>query len=422
MMYYGQGMPGSYPASPSNGDFYTDTITWSVYEFTGEWVLSQGGSEGADWHGNRSNERFTYKRVKWAPGQVGHFGEMESYGFITKGSVELAAYTDLKASASFEFEGGTPPDTTDLVRIYYSFDDDNGRHAETAIGTFFVSYGDIEYAHGTQAVQRGSVTGVSTLSVLLNKQVGFPYTVPAGVDCVDMANYIVEGLGLPTNSPDSPGTLTQTSHVFEPDDSYITVVNWLLTSANYQAVWPDAFGTVMIVPYVDPEARAVVESFADDGESVMLPVVSVENDWSETPNVVRLCYQSDDECLIASASMLSGSRVSLAARGNREVTLYEQVDELGGETQADRISNLEQMARKKLINNTSEIEKVGMTHAFLPSIRPNDAIEIQYADMTWKGNVTNMDIDLETSIPCQTKIRRFVPNSLVIETDGEAIW
>ena len=376
-----------------------------------------------DWFGNRAKETYTYKRVKWAPGQSGHFGEMESYGTIVGGSVELAAFTDAKASCKFSFEGGTPPDTTDLVRIYYSFVDDNGESAETAIGTFFVSYGDIEYVrNGDTLMERGSADGASTLSVLIDRKLGAPYTVDSGTDCVDAANTLVTGFGLPTNSPTSPGTLTTSAHTFEPDDSWLTVVNWLLTSANYQAVYPDPFGTVMIVPYVDPESRDVAATFRDDAQSIMLPEVELANDWYETPNVVRVYYQTDDECLAASASLVSGSRASLAGRGQREVTMVEQVDELSGASQSTRIGNLKKYAKQKLIDNSAEIEKVTFTYAFIDGIRPNDAIAIEYSDMTWKGNVTNMQISLSPSTKCTTKLRRFVSNSLVITTTGGAVW
>ena len=260
-----------------------------------------------DWFGNRAKEQYTYKRVKWNPGQPDHFGEMESYGYITSGSVELAAFTDLKASCKFTFEGGTPPDTTDLVRIYYSFVDDSGNQAETAIGTFFVSYGDISYIRDRDVLtESGSANGASTLSVLIDKKLGAPYTIATGTDCVGTANTLITGFGLPTNSPTSPGTLTTSAHTFEPDDSWLTVVNWLLTSANYQAVYPDPFGTIMVVPYVDPEKREVVATFKDDAKSIMLPEVEMANDWFDTPNVVRVYYQTDTECLAASARRIGG--------------------------------------------------------------------------------------------------------------------
>lgn len=375
------------------------------------------------WYGNRANERYTYRRVKWAPGTASHFGELESYGNITSGSVELAAFTDTKASCSFAFEGGTPPDTTDLVRVYYSFMDDDGTEYDTAIGTFFVTYGDVQYTRdGDTLKESGSAEGSSVLSALIERRLGAPYTVDSGTDCVNAAVTLVEGFGLPTNHPDSPGTLTTSAHTFEPDDSWLTVINWLLTSANYQACYPDPYGNVMMVPYVDPEARAISYTFKDDSHSIMRPEVQMANDWRETPNVARLYYSTDDECIAASASMVSGARASLAGRGGREVTLVESVDELEGATQADRLDNLKAMARQRLIDQSAEIEKVTLTHAYIDGIVPNSAIAIEYSDLTWKGNVTNMQIDLAPSTQCQTQLRRFVPNSLTITTDGGVLW
>lgn len=375
-----------------------------------------------DWYGNRADERYSYRRVKWSPGSPGHFGEMESYGNITSGSVELGAFTDTKSSCSFEFEGGTPPDTTDLVRIYYSFTDDKGETAETPIGTFFVTYGDVMYVRdGDELNASGSAEGSSVLSALIERKLGAPYTVDAGTDCVNAAKTLVEGFGLPTNNPDSPGILTTSAHTFEPDDSWLTVVNWLLTSANYQACYPDPYGNVMMVPYVDPTGRAVIQTFRDDSRSIMRPEVSTANDWMETPNVARLYYSTDEECIAASASMVSGARASLNGRGGREVTLVESVDELEGSTQADRLANLKAMARQRLIDQSAEIEKVTLTHAYVV-IQPNDAVSIEYSDMTWKGNVTNMQIELSPSTQCQTQLRRFVSNSLMIETDGGILW
>ena len=375
------------------------------------------------WYGNRAREQYTYRRVKWNPGGADHFAELENYGNITSGTVELSAFTDTKATCSFQFEGGTPPDTTDLVRIYYSFVDDDGNSYETAIGTFFVSYGDVSYMRdGQTLMERGSADGSSVLSSLVERRLGAPYTIASGTDCVDAAVTLVEGFGLPTNSPSSPGVVTTAAHTFEPDDSWLTVVNWLLTSANYQAAYPDPYGNVMLVPYVDPESRAITATFRDDLHSIMRPEVEMANDWMDTPNVVRVYYQTDDECLAASASLTSGARASLAGRGGREVTYVEPVDELTGATQADRITALKAYARQRLIDQSAEIEKVTLTHAYLDGITTNDAIAIDYSGMTWKGNVTNMQVTLSPSTQCQTSLRRFVSNSLTISTTGGAIW
>ena len=376
-----------------------------------------------DWYGNRQGEEYIYRRVKWNPGNADHLTEGTDYGNVTRGSVSLGAFTDMKASCSFEFLGGDIPDTTDLVRIYYTFTDDEGQTAQEPVGTFFAEYGGTTYTSANGGlIASGTINGSSVLSVLMARKLGAPYTVASGTDCVEEADELVKGLGLQTNNPTSPGTLTASEHTFEAGDSYLTLVNWLLQSANYSAVYPDPMGRVMIAPYVEPAKKPVKVTFRDDENSIMLPDLVQENDWMQTPNVARLWYESDDECLYAVARCLSGSKASLQSRGWREVTMTESVSELQGDTQAERIEALKAMAVQRLTDNSTEIEKATITHAFLDNLQPNDAVAIEYSGSTWSGNITNMDITLEVSTPCTTKVRRFVPASLDIRSEGGVLW
>lgn len=377
------------------------------------------------WLGNRAGERFTYRRVRWTPNDPAtHFSEAEEYGNITRGTIELAAFTDAKASCSFDFEGGTAPDTVDLVRVYYSFTDDGGDSENLCLGTFFVNYGDVSYTEsGGSLVPSGTVEGESVLSVLLDKKLGAPYTVAAGTDCVAEAQSIIENLGLPTNQPESPAIETQSAYTFEPDDAVITVVNWLLGQAGYRACWPNAYGAVQLAPYQDASQSEPVATFRDDENSIMLPEVSVENDWASIPNVARLSFANDEEALYAVASLDSGNRASLAARGGRELTLQEEISDLQGATQADRIAELEALAVQRLTDNSREIERVTLQHALIPGIEPNASIAVDYSGTVWTGSVTNVSISLETSAPCTTKTRRFIaPQSLTITTEGGVSW
>ena len=377
-----------------------------------------------DWYGNRRREKYTFRRVAWDwdGSQAGpsHLAEGADYGNVTGGSVSLAAFTDAKASCSFDFIGGTPPDTTDLVRIFYSFKDDDGQTGEMVLGTFFVEYGSTVYeAANGSLIAKGTVQGTSVLAALINRKLGAPYTVEAGTDAIASADALVKGLGLKTNDPQGSYAINA-PHTFEADDSYLTVVNWLLSSANYRAAYPSAAGTVIIEKPEDNRKLAAV--FKDDEQSIMLAEVTQENDWQATPNVARLNYQSDEESLYAVAYNRSGSRASLDARGGRELTYVETITELEGETQQDRIDALEAMAKQRLIDQSSEIEKATLTHALVDGMRPNDPVAIEYSGRTWSGNVVNMEIRLEASTPCTTKLRRFVDNNLTITTEGGATW
>ena len=367
----------------------------------------------AEYTSNRSAERFTYRRVSWAT-----WDEKSTYLNITGGNISYGAYTTLKVSAEFSYTG-TAPDTTDLLRVYYSFTDASGQRSdEHALGTFLVGYDTVQnLPAGNALMQSGSVQGFSTLKVLQDRLCGLPLTIPAGTDPIAYAVSIINGCGLRANVQQDTAYSLSSPHTFEPDDNYLTVVNWCLTNCptQYQAATVDGYGTVQVQPYQDPGARTPVWTFRDDEHSIMLPAISEENEWQTSTNVVRLYYESDTTAMWASASNDNGSRTSLNRRGGRETTYYEQVDEV-----AD-LADLQALAVSRLRDRSAEIERVSLVHAFVP-IGSGDAIRIEYADRAWSGTVQNLTIALAPSAQCQTQIRRAVSAALDVTVAGAVLW
>jgi hypothetical protein len=291
--------------------------------------------------GNRANETYTYRRVDWDTWQEG-----ADLGNVTSGSVELSALSDLKATCSFSFIGGEAPEQDGLVRIIYSFNDDNGEYGEYVIGTFIVCYSSTtniaDYGSGRDGSMyvSGTANGYSVLKVLKDRVVGMPLTVKAGSNPVDVArSYIKDLFGLRVDYAPSTYTLVS-DHTFEPDDSYLTIVNWLLSTAGYASVSPSKDGVCMMFPDVEPTKGGTMFTFTNDDQSIMYPEVVEENDWQDTPNVARLYYETDEMALWASASNVSGSKASLDSRGGRELTIYENVSELEGTGSAQMLYNL----------------------------------------------------------------------------------
>ena len=361
---------------------------------------------------SRTGERFIFRRVSW-PGLT----EVGTYDQFTGGSVDYGAYTALKASGSFDYRGDAP-DTTDLIRVYYTFADEDGNTHNDCLGTFLVGYDTTRYSpDGTTLLAGGTVTGYSTLKVLSDRLLGLPMAVAAGTDPIAAAVSIIQGESLPCNYPAGTSYTLTASHTFEPSDSLLTVVNWLLSncSTQFQAAWPDAMGTVQVQPYREPTTRTPVWTFADNEQSIMLPEVDASNEWMEAPNVVRLYFEDESVAMWASAKNKSGSRASLASRGGRETTYYEQVDEV-----AD-LSALTALAVTRLKDRSSEIERVSLTHAYVP-LSAGDAVAVRYADRTWTGTVQSMHIDLSPAAQTTTQLRRFVSAALTIETDSGKLW
>lgn len=359
--------------------------------------------------GNRADETYTYRKVDWNTWQEG-----ADLGNVVSGSLELSAFSDMKASCSFSYMGGEAPEQDSLIRIYYSFKDDSGETVTFKLGTFLIGYSTVTHIDGRVS---GTCDGTSVLKVLDDRKYGMPFTVAAGEQPVAKAVGLMQSLGLRVNVGDESSYVLTADHTFNPDDSYLTIVNWCLTAAGFAAVRPDADGVCLVQRSVP---HAVVAEFAADDDSIMYPEVGTENDWQNTPNVVRTYYEDDTVAMYAVAKNVSGSKASLDNRGNRELTLYESVSELEGETSAQRLANLQAYATKKLADNSGEIERVTLSFPYIP-VEPNDGISVDYG-FKWTGNVTNLMVNLAPATKCDCETRRLVAPIIDVYEENAILW
>lgn len=361
------------------------------------------------WDGYR-DESWSYRRVTW-PG----FEEAEDYSMFTGGSIELSALSQLRASGSLDFAGESLPSDHDLVRVYYTCTDEAGEESTQPLGTFFLSVGEPTHEG---AMVSGSVDLESVLRVPLKGSYGRYYTVKAGTNAVSKAVSIIEGLGLRTNRPSSSYVLPR-DVTYDPDDSWMTMANDLLSMAGYASCSPDAWGTVQMLPYTEPQEREASWEFTDGGKSIMLPEVKVSDNSEDIPNAVRMTYESEEESLwAASYNDDPNSRASRVSRGF-EVTLAETVTELSGDTRDERLANLKAKARQKLVDNSSAIEYVEWGFPWVP-LWPNDAVRIGYltAGLDWRGAMTEMSVDVGAHAAVTAKARRFVRGGFVTTEEG----
>jgi hypothetical protein len=361
------------------------------------------------WTGYRE-ESWTYRRVTW-PG----FEEREDYTVFTGGEIDLSALSTLRASGTLDFTGGSLPSEHDLVRVYYRITDETGETYETPLGTFFMAVGSPDYEG---SMVSGTVDLESTLMVPSNGSYGRHYTVKAGTNAVSKAKEIMDGLGLRTNATASSYTLAK-DVIYDPDDSWLTICNDLLSMAGYGSCSPDPYGTIRMAPYVEPQDRQASWTFSDGTDSIMLPKVSVSDNSEDIPNVVRLVHESEDESLwAASVNEDPLSPASTVSRGY-ECCLNDTISELSGDTKDARLENLKTMARKKLVDNSSSIEYVEWGFPWVP-LWPNDAISISYltARLDWHGAVTEMKVEVGGHCSVTGKARRFVRKGFVTREDG----
>ena len=367
----------------------------------------------ADWYGNRHNERYTYKRVSWID-----WTEHEEYPFITSGSLELSSTSELAVTGTFDFEGMELPNTSDLMRIYYDFDDDNGEHVQRVLATLFVEYAGLKHYDTVKGVKsKGSLEGSSVLKVLQDKIYGAPFTVTRNTNAIYKAQELIRSCGLQVSYTPSI-TAIGADHTFDSDATYLDIVNWLCEAANYTPAYPDAMGVVVLAPYGSILRQDSVATFKNDDNSIMYPELDEANDWQKTPNVVKLFYNTDQACIIAQARNHSGSRVSLDARNQREQTYYEEVGELPDNK--SKLTSLMDMAEDILRKKSCDIEYVTFEHAYIPVI-PYQTITVEYANMTWTGTIDDTSVSLEPSTKAQTKLKRELYTDVIVTKSGEVL-
>lgn len=359
-----------------------------------------------NWFGNRKNEEFIFKRVSWDD-----WTEHESYNYITSGSIEYSADAELKVTGKFEFEGYDIPDTNDLIRVYYKFSQ-GSETIEVALATFFMSYSSIKYIDTMKGIKAsGSINGESVLTVLKNKKVGRPYTIRKGTYSVVKAWELIEECGLHYNSPVLLAGIKRltTDYTFKATDNYLTVINYLMGVAQYKDVYPDENGVIQLEPIAKQHNTIY---FANDEESIMYPELNADNNWMTTPNVVKMLYNTDTACILATARNLQGSRASLQNRGNREITYVEEVSNVGN---GSLRKLLKEKAETVLKEKSADIEYVKFQHALVP-MGLYDTVNINYGLMGWEGKLDNFSITLKPSVPTITKVKKILDKDIVIDS------
>lgn len=359
----------------------------------------------------------TFRRVNRATWEEG-----AEFGQITGGTLEFSALSDVKATGSLGFNGAEIPDSKDLVRVYHSFTTGKGERIERPLATLLFSVSQPKHRG---FLVSGTMDCQSVLAILAAKKYGAPFTIAAGTQAIQLAIDLIESVGLRVNNPNPSAYTVKSDVTIERDKAnYLTIVNKLLDLAGYSSAWVDAFGVVQVTPYVEPTERKTALTLADVEGSIMYPEMVKRNEWADTPNVVKLYYESDTEALMATASNVDPeSPASLIVRGF-EVTYDEEVTELAGDTVAERLANLSALASKTLKDKTANVEYVDGSCMFADSLMPNNAIEVDYAraGLRWKGAVTNVQLALSKAMRADFSARRFLRPDLKVRTESEIIW
>lgn len=340
-------------------------------------------------------DRFRYIRVKWP-----EMTEVEQVEGIATATITENALTTLKVSGTLSYIN--PIDIgDDLLRIYS--DSELDEEKETIChGTFFITTPDSNWSGVTRS---GTADMYSTLWILQQNKITETYTVPMNAEAVTLAANLAKGFGNNLNVVATASSKTvNTDHTWDAGTTYLEIINWLLDFAGYSSADVDAYGNIIMAPYVEPADKAASITFSDTQDTVSESSFSHEFDTFEVPNkVVCICSNADNEGMKAEAVNADPENPYSTVARNKLIVRVEQVSDIANQ------AALEAKAKELLLSSMSVVESIEISHAYQP-FNVGDAIQMDYSKAGYiKKLVTvSREKQMVPGIRCKTKARRFV--------------
>jgi len=319
---------------------------------------------------------------------------------LEAGSVSRDNYATLHGSCSLTLTA--PLSTNTLVRPYIVLSDRYGdTSARFNMGAYFVTSPDRPLGGESTAAN-----GFDRL-IILNDFVGDSYTVAAGTAYLTAIETILTALGVTASiDPAAAAKTLPSARVWPMEDglTWLHIINGLLASVGYRAMWSDDYGHFTTAPYVAPGARAPeweYDTRADDTlvgltRSVKADTFGAPNRWIFIRDMPAEGAAEDGDGRYVVVNESTGP-TSVAAVG-RTIT---QVTHLEAASQADLV-----------VQGDAHVDASANTHNILSmAIEPNplhwhfDVVSyLDHADSSLlpKQAVRSWSLDLVTGLMAQT--------------------
>ena len=162
-------------------------------------------------------------------------------------------------------------------------------------------------------------------------------------------------------------------------ESYLTVVNALLSEINYKPLYFDSNGCAVLEPVSLPESGEIKHIFdGADPETMVIPSLEREADYYEAPNVFIVYCANPDKSGNMTATARNDnpqSPLSVSRRG-REIVKVEQVDNIA--SQAELQGYADWLRDKSMISGETVTVETGLR----PGFGVAEAVGIIYGDLT----------------------------------------
>lgn len=209
---------------------------------------------------------------------------------------------------------------------------------------------------GTQVIEMHDKT------IILSRDVtGKHYDIPKNTNVVDHVLSILNDFGLTRVSVTTSSLLTKEYMIFEPDVSWLTIVNKLLISINYNTLSVDYQGNFLIHPHLSHDNQPNIESFERGSRAIYRANWVKNQDIGNIPNRVVLVSEGTGsmEALVGIATNTNPD--SVYSYNNRQYWLTHY--ETGVEAETPAV--IQQLAQRRLVELTTPSTTINVEHMWI---------------------------------------------------------
>lgn len=230
------------------------------------------------------------------------------------------------------------------------------------------------------------------------------YAVAAGTLILQEVRSILASAGEFIAINDSSTLATSAGQVWEAGTSKLKIINDLLDTAGYNALWMDGQGNFQATPRVLPADRSITyellgipRELRDGAKSIYRPDWSRDRDSFDVPNkviAVQAAGGEDDEALVGQWTNTDpASPYSYPSRGRWVPHVLPDVETPEG-TDAETVAFLQARARATLVQMSAVQAQVKVTHLPIP-VRVSDVLQFSHskAGVDTKHVITRIQLD-----------------------------
>ncbi len=230
----------------------------------------------------------------------------------------------------------------------------------------------------------------------------------AGTNYITAVKQLLTAAGIATviETP-TTATLTEIREDWDIGESYLTIINELLSEINYKPLYFNEQGAAVLEPVVTPSAENVQHTFdANNVLSLMLPETERATDIYSAPNVFLCICSNPDKSGSMTATAVNDnpqSPLSVQRRGRR-IMRVENVDNIASQSELNDYAN--RLRNDSLFTG----ETISVSTALFPNFGVDDVVALILPEVTGICKDKRFEMELRVGGTMKHTLERVVLN------------